>query len=125
MCTDHSKPPPGAAAYRMRALGPKMNYTTMTLKKLPDGAKSALMDILGDGDIGGSACKDADCLHPCYGPLHASHCNKCYKTWVKSRGQQKSRSCDMCDVDFEEWTEPHIMSFEEKMVDIGKEHLLQ
>ena len=83
------------------------------------------MTILGDGDIGGSACKDADCLHPCYGPLHASPCNKCYKTWVKSRGQTKSRSCDMCDLDYTEWTEPHIMSFEEKMFDIGKEHLLQ
>ena len=125
MCLNSRKPPIGTKAYRVGGIGNRINYTEKMLKNLPTEAKRALMTILGDGEIGGRACKDADCLHPCFGPLHASNCNKCYKTWVKSRGQMQSRSCGACDIDYTEWTEPHIMTFEEKMTEIGKEHLLQ
>ena len=109
----------------MRRGGELLNYTDYTLKKLPTGAKQALMRIVGDGEIGGSACKEADCLHPCFGPLHASNCNTCYKTWVQSRGKRKDKACGMCEIDYTEWTEPHIMTFEEKMEAAGKAHLLQ
>ena len=125
MCLNHAKPPVGIAAYKLRPNGRRFNYTTYVLKKLPGPAKKALWKILGDGDIGGKACKDADCLHPCYGPLHASDCHKCYKTWVHSGGNMKSSSCDLCEIDAAEWTKPHIKCFNEKMRDTGKEHLLQ
>ena len=126
MCTDPSKPPPGAAAWQRVQNGPTMNYSTMVLGKLPvHTARKALLEILGDEDVDWRTCTETDCLHPCFGPLHASPCNKCYKTWVKTKGQLEHYTCSKCDTEYEEWTEPHIMSFEEKMVDIGKEHLLQ
>ena len=124
-CLNHDKPPAGTLAYRLRRGGELMNYTDYTLRKLPNGAKRALMSIMGDETLGGTACKGADCLHPCFGPLHASNCNKCYTTWVQTRGKRKDKACGMCEIDFEEWTEPHIMTFEEKMEALGKAHLLQ
>ena len=75
MCLKDDKPPVGTAAYKLRPNGRRFNYTTYLLKMLPRPVKKDLWKILGDGNIGGKACKDADCLHPCYGPLHASDCH--------------------------------------------------
>merc|ERR1711997_49612 len=123
-CLDASKPPVGKEAYRVTRRGERVNFTSYTLKKMPREARDALMGLMGDGEVSKRECKDADCLHPCFGPLHASNCNKCYKTWVQTRGKMKSKACDLCEIDYEEWTEPHIMTFEEKMIDLGKADLL-
>ena len=124
-CLDSTKPPIGQEAYRVTRRGERMNYTSYIIKKMPPAAREALMGLMGNGDVSKRECKDADCLHPCFGPLHASNCNKCYKTWVQTRGKMKSKACDLCEIDYEEWTEPHIMTFEEKMEALGKAHLLQ
>ena len=78
MCLNHDKPPVGTEAYRVTRRGERMNYTSYTLRRMPAGAREALMGLVGGDDVSKRECKEADCLHPCFGPLHASNCNKCY-----------------------------------------------
>ena len=78
MCLTSDKPPVGTEAYRVTRRGERMNYTSYTLRRMPAGAREALMGLVGGDDVSKRECKEADCLHPCFGPLHASNCNKCY-----------------------------------------------
>ena len=57
MCLKDDKPPVGTAAYKLRPNGRRFNYTTYLLKMLPRPVKKDLWKILGDGNIGGKACK--------------------------------------------------------------------
>ena len=69
-------PPVGTRAYRTRRFGRRKTYTDYTMDKLPDAAKNHFFALLGaQGAVTSDDCADADCLHPCFGPLHGRSCH--------------------------------------------------
>ena len=93
-----------------------MNYTEYTLAGLRSKkAKTAFFKLAGpagENSVSEDACAEADCLHPCFGPLHGRACHLCYATWTQTKGKGRNTLCNQCEIDFTEWKFPHIMTFE-------------
>ena len=73
---DGNMPPVGTRAFRKRRLGRRKTYTNYTLDSISYSAKARMFALLGaEGAVTEEDCVDADCLHPCFGPLHGRSCH--------------------------------------------------
>ena len=73
---DGKIPPVGTRAFRKRRFSRRQTYTNHTLDSIPDSAKAHMFALLGaEGAVTEEDCVDADCLHPCFGPLHGRSCH--------------------------------------------------